>query len=153
MDEVPVSHAAVGGRVLAHRRNDHTVGQLKDANPNRCKQSAHANSLKRAECLRFLSIKLGFSGGKKLIETTNRPRKLKIFWMSTREPRPKGTKGGASGTPALQEHRFEADPVVTVREKLVACEVLSQLQRVMDNPRSLLAGECVPLRAGDRVRV
>ena len=53
----------------------------------------------------------------------------------------------------MQEHRFEADPVVTVREKLVACEVLSQLQRVMDNPRSLLAGECVPLRAGDRVRV
>ena len=52
-----------------------------------------------------------------------------------------------------QEHRFEADPVVTVRENLVACEVLSQLQRVMDNPRSLLAGECVPLRAGDRVRV
>ena len=50
-----------------------------------------------------------------------------------------------------QEHRFEADPVVTVRENLVACEVLSQLQRVMDNPRSLLAGECVPLRAGDRV--
>ena len=52
-----------------------------------------------------------------------------------------------------QEHRFEADPVVTVRENLVPCEVLSQLQRVMDNPRSLLAGECVPLRAGDRVRV
>ena len=52
-----------------------------------------------------------------------------------------------------QEHRFEADPVVTVRENLVACEVLSQLQPVMDNPRSLLAGECVPLRAGDRVRV
>ena len=50
-----------------------------------------------------------------------------------------------------QEHRFEADPVA--RENLVACEVLSQLQRVMDNPRSLLAGECVPLRAGDRVRV
>ena len=40
-----------------------------------------------------------------------------------------------------------------VRENLVACEVLSQLQRVMDNPRSLLAGECAPLRAGDRVRV
>jgi hypothetical protein len=32
-----------------------------------------------------------------------------------------------------QEHRFEADPVVTVRENLVACDVLSQLQRVMDN--------------------
>jgi hypothetical protein len=27
------------------------------------------------------------------------------------------------------------------------------LQRVMDNPRFLLAGECDPLRAGDRVRV
>ena len=52
-----------------------------------------------------------------------------------------------------QEHRFEADPVVTVRENLVACDVLSQLQHVMDNPRSLLVGECVPLRAGDRVRV
>src|SRR5205823_2509112 len=53
-----------------------------------------------------------------------------------------------------QEHRFEADPVVTVRENLVACEVLSQLQRVMDNPNSLLAGECVPLRrrSGPRLR-
>jgi hypothetical protein len=52
-----------------------------------------------------------------------------------------------------QEHRFEDDPVATVRETFVACDVLSQLQRVMDDPRSLLAGECVPLRAGDRVRV
>ena len=52
-----------------------------------------------------------------------------------------------------QEHRFEADPVVTVRENFVACDVLSQLQRVMDNPRFLLAGECAPLRAGDRIRV
>ena len=52
-----------------------------------------------------------------------------------------------------QEHRFEDDPVVMVREKLVACDVLSQLQRVIDNPRFLLAGECDPVRAGDRVRV
>jgi hypothetical protein len=51
-----------------------------------------------------------------------------------------------------QEHRFEADPVAMVREDFVACEVLSQLKRVMDNPRSLLFG-CVPLRAGDRVRI
>jgi len=52
-----------------------------------------------------------------------------------------------------QEHPFEDDPVVTVRENFVACDVLSQLQRVMDNPRFLLRGECDPLRAGDRVRV
>jgi hypothetical protein len=52
-----------------------------------------------------------------------------------------------------QEHRFEDDPVMTVRENFVACDVLSQLQRVMDNPRFLLAGECAPLRAGDRVCV
>src|SRR5438132_11175627 len=52
-----------------------------------------------------------------------------------------------------QEHGFEADTVVTVRENFVACDVLSQLQRVMDNPHFLLAGECVPLRAGDLVRV
>jgi hypothetical protein len=52
-----------------------------------------------------------------------------------------------------QEHRFEADPNVIVRENFVACDVLSQLRRVMDNPRSLLAGECEPLRAGDRIRV
>lgn len=52
-----------------------------------------------------------------------------------------------------QEHPFENDPVVTVRENFVACDVLSQLQRVMDNPRFLLRGECDPLRAGDRVRV
>jgi hypothetical protein len=54
---------------------------------------------------------------------------------------------------AAEDHRFEADPVASVRENFVACEVLSQLQRVMENPRFLLAGECVPLRAGDRVRV
>src|SRR3954447_12348756 len=35
----------------------------------------------------------------------------------------------------------------------VACDVLSQLQRVMDNPRFLLSGECEPLRAGDQVRI
>ena len=52
-----------------------------------------------------------------------------------------------------QEHRFEDDPVVMVRENFVACDVLSQLQRVMDNPRFLLSGECDPVRAGDRVRV
>ena len=45
------------------------------------------------------------------------------------------------------------DPVVMVRENFVACDVLSQLQRVMDNPRFLLSGECDPVRAGDRVRV
>ena len=27
-----------------------------------------------------------------------------------------------------QEHRFEADPIVVVRENFVACDVLSQLQ-------------------------
>ena len=52
-----------------------------------------------------------------------------------------------------QEHRFEADPIVVVRENFVACDVLSQLQRVMENPRFLLGGECEPLRAGDQVRV
>ena len=52
-----------------------------------------------------------------------------------------------------QEHRFEADPIVVVRENFVACDVLSQLQRVMGNPRFLLAGECEPLREGDQVRV
>ena len=52
-----------------------------------------------------------------------------------------------------QEHRFEDDPVVAVRENFVACDVLSQLQRVMGNPRFLLAGECEPLREGDQVRV
>jgi hypothetical protein len=54
---------------------------------------------------------------------------------------------------AAEDHRFEADPVASVRENFVACDVLSQLQRVMENPRFLLAGECVPLRAGERVRV
>jgi len=46
-----------------------------------------------------------------------------------------------------------ADPVVNVRENFVACDVLSQLQRVMDNPRFLLTGECEPLSAGRRVRI
>ena len=52
-----------------------------------------------------------------------------------------------------QEHRFEADPIVVVRENFVACDVLSQLQRVMNNPRFLLSGECEPLREGDQVRI
>jgi hypothetical protein len=54
-----------------------------------------------------------------------------------------------------QEHRFEDDPVVMVRENFVACDVLSQLQRVMDNPRFLLSGECDPgarRRPGPRLR-
>jgi hypothetical protein len=54
---------------------------------------------------------------------------------------------------AAQDHRFETDPVVTVRENFVACDVLSQLQRVMDNPRFLLTGECEPLSTGRRVRI
>ena len=54
---------------------------------------------------------------------------------------------------AAQDHRFEADPVASVRENFVACEVLSQLQRVIDNPRFLLTGECEPLTAGRRVRI
>ena len=32
---------------------------------------------------------------------------------------------------AAQDHRFGTDPVVTVRENFVACDVLSQLQRVI----------------------
>jgi len=39
---------------------------------------------------------------------------------------------------AAEDHRFEADPVATVHENFVACEVLSQLQRVMEHPRFLL---------------
>src|SRR6516162_274558 len=54
---------------------------------------------------------------------------------------------------AADDHRFEADPVATVHENFVACEVRSQLQRVLENPRVLLADECVPLRAGERVRM
>jgi hypothetical protein len=52
-----------------------------------------------------------------------------------------------------QDHRFETDPVVTVRENFIACDVLSQLQRVMDDPRFLLTGECEPLSVGRRVRI
>jgi len=54
-----------------------------------------------------------------------------------------------------QEHRFEADPVVTVRENFVACDVLSQLQRVIDNPRFLLTGRVRPAarrESGPRLR-
>ena len=54
---------------------------------------------------------------------------------------------------AAQDHRFEADPVASVRENFVACEVLSQLRRVMDDPRFLLTGECEPLSAGRRVHI
>jgi hypothetical protein len=54
---------------------------------------------------------------------------------------------------AAQDHRFEADPAASVRENFVTCEVLSQLQRVMDDPRFLLTGECEPLSEGRRVRI
>ena len=54
---------------------------------------------------------------------------------------------------AAQDHRFEADPIASVRENFVACDVLSQLQRVMDDPRFLLTGECEPLSVGRRVRI
>jgi hypothetical protein len=54
---------------------------------------------------------------------------------------------------SAQYHRFETDPVRTVSENFVACDVLSQLQRVMDNPRFLLTGECEPLSAGRQVRI
>ena len=43
MDQVPVGHAAIDGRVLAHRRDDDAVGQLEGTDPKRCKQRAHAN--------------------------------------------------------------------------------------------------------------
>src|SRR5262249_42449302 len=52
-----------------------------------------------------------------------------------------------------QDPRLGGDPFVTVRETFVACDVLSQLQRVLDNPRFLLTGECEPLSAGRRVRI
>ena len=59
----------------------------------------------------------------------------------------------AAHSAAAEDHRFEADPVVSVRENFVACEALSRLQCVMENPHFLLADECVLLRAGERVRV
>src|SRR4029077_10495646 len=43
MDEVPVGHASVDSRVLAHWRDDDTVGQLEGTDAKRCKQRAHAN--------------------------------------------------------------------------------------------------------------
>ena len=48
---------------------------------------------------------------------------------------------------AAQDHRFEADPVASVRENFVAREVLSQLQRVMDDPRFLLTASTRPARS------
>jgi hypothetical protein len=58
-----------------------------------------------------------------------------------------GAAGRGAGSPLRDR------PVVTVRENFVACDVLSQLQRVMDNPRLLLTGECEPLTAGSWVRI
>jgi hypothetical protein len=61
-------------------------------------------------------------------------------------------RGDVRGPPtAAQDHRFEADPACA--RIFVACEILSQLRRVMDDPRFLLAGECEPLSAGGRVRI
>jgi hypothetical protein len=43
---------------------------------------------------------------------------------------------------AAQDYRFEADPVASMRENFVACEVLSQLQRSWRIPAS-----CSPANA------
>jgi hypothetical protein len=42
VNEVPVGHAPVDGRVLAHRRDDDAVGQFLATNPKWCEQRAHA---------------------------------------------------------------------------------------------------------------
>jgi hypothetical protein len=52
-----------------------------------------------------------------------------------------------------QEHRFESDPIVVVRENFVTCVMCSRNCNGSWTARvSLLTGECDPLRAGDRVR-
>ncbi len=51
------------------------------------------------------------------------------------------------------QSRIATLPCSLGRREFVACDVLSRLQRVMEDPRFLLGGECVPLRAGDRFRV
>jgi hypothetical protein len=43
---------------------------------------------------------------------------------------------------AAKDYRFEADPVASMRENFVACEVLSQLQRSWKIPAS-----CSPANA------
>jgi hypothetical protein len=47
VNDVPVSHAAIDSRVLAHRCDDNTVGQLESADPKRSKQNGHANLFRR----------------------------------------------------------------------------------------------------------
>src|SRR3974390_469069 len=44
MNDVPVGHAAIDSRVLAHRRYDNAVGQLEGADTKRTKQLAHTDS-------------------------------------------------------------------------------------------------------------
>jgi hypothetical protein len=41
VDAVPVGHASIDSRVLAHRRDDDAVGQLEGTDSKRCKQRAH----------------------------------------------------------------------------------------------------------------
>src|SRR5215470_6151018 len=50
---------------------------------------------------------------------------------------------------AAQEHRFEDDPVATVHENFVACEVLSQLQPVIEQSPLLARWRMCPV-AGRR---
>ena len=42
VNEVPVAHAPVDGRVLAHRRDDDAIGQFLATDPERREQRAHA---------------------------------------------------------------------------------------------------------------
>ncbi len=44
VDEVPVGHATVDGRVLAHRRDDDAVGQIEVTDAKWCEQRTHARS-------------------------------------------------------------------------------------------------------------
>ena len=43
VNDVPVGHAAIDGRVLAHRRDDNTIGQFEGTDAKRGEQHAHAD--------------------------------------------------------------------------------------------------------------
>src|SRR5690349_17185622 len=54
MDHMPIGHASIDRRILAHRRDDDAVGKLELADAERREQHAHVNLLVRRS--RVLSV-------------------------------------------------------------------------------------------------
>src|SRR3979411_3314336 len=77
VNEVPIGHAPIDGRVLAHRRDDDAVGQLLAADPKRREQRAHAppRAVRRSARIPAALHAMGF-----LLRGEALPREMGFAW-------------------------------------------------------------------------